>query len=236
MRHVSTKGASIRERNYAIPFIVEVCRSAQCVLVFLGEERQSEHFQGMWDLFNMLNVAVERAGAKLLWQHNPISNCSIPLDIDILDNPKDPSILNTPGTILNLVTSTTACGNSTTARPLPPGLRAIGRACSVGNPHRLGAIAELGDDAAKQIALSTPGDGVTIEEYPNGSSLIQALRRSAHLPAGQQDMVCPRRAHEPGRRRTADLQTLAHFAARWARGCDPENGVDPRAVGGYRYI
>ncbi|KAI5925165.1 heterokaryon incompatibility protein-domain-containing protein [Camillea tinctor] len=494
---------SIRERNYAIPFMVDVYRSAECVLVFLGEERQSEHFQGMWDLLNMLNAAVERAGVKPLWQHqdidktldeikivpriegtgsdsglttfrmhmsmifseffnkfpwfrrvwvvqevmnakraivycgkqqrdwldilvmlcwaakssrsyaagwsgthmydelppflwtrlhaarhgdierparvplldaitkgrafqatdprdkiiallsfgedthdiaglpprlkpdygktasgvwrdmtrqwiidhrsldilgiirekidrnnqvaantifitqlsgeeskksstsgavelppdghpswalwhaehpgsapqalfrlqNPLSSCSIPLDIATLDNPKDPNILNIPGTILNPITSVQWAFKRWTYtdedmrqfnHSKTPAL-SVQSGVPVAWGILIGAIDELSDDSdAKQIAFSTRGrGGVTIEPYPNGSSLIQAFvealicrRLSKRWFLPEQPMSLDSADPLPTSER-ADLQTLAHFAAHWARGCDPEMGWIP---------
>ncbi|KAI0127514.1 heterokaryon incompatibility protein-domain-containing protein [Xylariales sp. AK1849] len=60
---------SIRERNYAISFMVDLYRLASRVVISLGKEGKGEHFQGMWDLMDMLSSALERKEAKPLWQH-----------------------------------------------------------------------------------------------------------------------------------------------------------------------
>ncbi|RYP19651.1 hypothetical protein DL765_003244 [Monosporascus sp. GIB2] len=63
---------SIKERNYAISFMVDVYRHADLVVIFLGEESKSKHFRGMWDLMAMLNAGLQRAQVKPLWQHEDI--------------------------------------------------------------------------------------------------------------------------------------------------------------------
>ena len=62
---------SIRERNHAIAFMVDVYRQAREVVIFLGDEEshRNEHFRGMWDLLAMLQDALARAGAPPLAQH-----------------------------------------------------------------------------------------------------------------------------------------------------------------------
>ncbi|KAK7962398.1 uncharacterized protein PG986_003223 [Apiospora aurea] len=52
---------SIRERNYAIPFMVDVYRCASCVVVFLGEENKKKNFTRIWQLMAMLKSAIEKA-------------------------------------------------------------------------------------------------------------------------------------------------------------------------------
>lgn len=52
---------SIRERNYAIPFMVEVYRSASCAVVFLGEENKKHNLTRQWQLMAMLKSAAEGA-------------------------------------------------------------------------------------------------------------------------------------------------------------------------------
>lgn len=63
---------SIKERNYAVSFMADVYRHAASAAIFLGEERTTQHFRGLWDLMGMLKGAVERAGTKPLWQHADI--------------------------------------------------------------------------------------------------------------------------------------------------------------------
>ncbi|KAK8000042.1 hypothetical protein PG990_012642 [Apiospora arundinis] len=52
---------SIRERNYAIPFMVDVYRYASSVVVFLGEENKTKNFTRIWQLMAMLRSTIEKA-------------------------------------------------------------------------------------------------------------------------------------------------------------------------------
>ncbi|KAK6860055.1 hypothetical protein PG995_003691 [Apiospora arundinis] len=52
---------SIRERNYAIPFMVDVYRYASSVVVFLGEENKTKNFPRIWQLMAMLRSTIEKA-------------------------------------------------------------------------------------------------------------------------------------------------------------------------------
>lgn len=49
---------SIRERNYAIPFMVDVYKAASCVVIFLGEENKKHNLQRQWQLMAMLKNAI----------------------------------------------------------------------------------------------------------------------------------------------------------------------------------
>ncbi|KAK8132740.1 heterokaryon incompatibility protein-domain-containing protein [Apiospora kogelbergensis] len=52
---------SIRERNYAIPFMVDVYRFASSVVLFLGEENKKKNFTRIWQLMTMLRSTIEEA-------------------------------------------------------------------------------------------------------------------------------------------------------------------------------
>jgi hypothetical protein len=52
---------STRERNYAIPFMVDVYKSAHSVLIFLGGKERKKNFVRIWQLMNMMRSAVERS-------------------------------------------------------------------------------------------------------------------------------------------------------------------------------
>ncbi|KAI1496347.1 heterokaryon incompatibility protein-domain-containing protein [Biscogniauxia marginata] len=178
------------------------------------------------------------SAAKALFRlQNAIANCSVAFHIDILDNPKDPNVLSIPGIIINQITSVQWAFKRWTYveddmrqfnhNKTPP--VSIESGVSVAWGILIGAIKELADDGPKQIAFST-GSGVMIEAYPNGSSLIQAfvealICRRFSKTWFVRDMpmsLDPDQSDKLTGSERAELETLAHFAAHWAKGCDPD--------------
>ncbi|KAI3319228.1 heterokaryon incompatibility protein-domain-containing protein [Xylariaceae sp. AK1471] len=61
---------SIRERNYAIAFMVDVYKAADQVVIYLGDEFEGGAFGAFWDILGMVRAGLERSGRADLWERD----------------------------------------------------------------------------------------------------------------------------------------------------------------------